>query len=277
MKYTNVVINVVRKLCGNKFPRSGKRLRNLFLKIAPQKITCELFPNMIVKLDLNDLTMRTTYLQGDQFEFPTTAVFKSWGGEKFFDIGANYGFYSLFMLHQFNKLSAYAFEPNPLTFRHLESTKIGNRLDRLHIFNCGLGSRDEQLELHPGIVDSGHSTFLNHRELAHLSLGEIPITTFDTWMKDHNLSYPLHPTWVAKIDVEGMEYSVLLGMEKAFSRKVFKGICIEILEHTLALDGHKPDDIFQFLGEFGYHPINQEELIKRFGRTSTMNVFFEPN
>ena len=277
MEETNVMINTVRKLCGYKFPRSGKLIFNSFFKMAPKNITCELFPGIIVKLNLNDLTMRATFWQGDRFEFPTTAVFKSWGGVKFFDIGANYGFYSLLILHKINNIMVYAFEPNAMTFRHLESTKISNRLDRLRIFNCGLGSKNEHLELHPGTDDAGHSTFLNHQVFTHLSLGKIPIATFDTWTQDHEISYPDNPAWIAKIDVEGMELSVLKGMESALTRKAFKGICIEVLEHTLALNGHKPEDIFQFLSKFGYHPITQEKLIKKYGRISTMNVFFVPN
>jgi len=163
-----------------------------------------------------------------------------------------------------------------MTFRHLESTKSANSLDRLNIFNCGLGSKREYLELHPGVDDSGHSTFLNHPEFACLSVGKIPITTFDTWTQDHQISYPDNSAWIAKIDVEGMELSVLRGMESALTRKAFKGICIEVLKHTLALNGHQPEDIFQFLDKFGYHPITQEKLITKYGRISTMNVFFVP-
>ncbi|MGA3084583.1 MAG: FkbM family methyltransferase [Thermodesulfobacteriota bacterium] len=253
-------------------------ISGLFFKIAPQNITCELFPNIFVKLNLKDLTMKATFWLGDRFEFPTTAVLKTWRSEggAFFDIGANYGFYSLYMLHQQIDILVYAFEPNPITFKHLKSTKINNRLDRLHIFNCGLGSKDEHLKLHPGIDDSGHSTFLNDQELAHRSLGEIPITTFDNWVRDQEISYPDHPEWIAKIDVEGMELSVLKGMKMALTKKAFRGICIEVFEPTLARNGHKPEEIYYFMKTVGYQHINSRTLIQRYGRINTDNIFFEP-
>ncbi|MCX5814644.1 MAG: FkbM family methyltransferase [Proteobacteria bacterium] len=276
MKF-DTLVNNVRKACGYQFPRLGKFGFNLFFKFVPSRIKCELFQGIWINFNFKDSTQRATFWQGQRFEFPTAAVLKDWGGGKrFFDIGANYGFYSFLMLHQLRDVTVYAFEPNHITFRHLESTKSVNSLDRLNIFNCGLGSKREYLELHPGVDDSGHSTFLNHPEFACLSLGKIPITTFDSWTQDLDISYPYKPEWIAKIDVEGMELSVLKGMERALTSKSFKGICIEVCEHTLALNGNQPEDIFQFLDKFGYHPITREKLITKFGRISTMNVFFVP-
>jgi len=83
MEETNDMINTVRKLCGYKFPRSGKLIFNSFFKMAPKNMICELFPGIIVKLNLKDLTMRATFWQGDRFEFPTAAVLGDWGGDVF--------------------------------------------------------------------------------------------------------------------------------------------------------------------------------------------------
>jgi len=276
MAKTNVMINTCRKLCGYKFPRLGRRLFELFFKMAPQNITCELFPNIIVKLNLKDLTMKATFWQGDRFEFPTAAVLKGWGGEKFFDIGANYGFYSLFMLHKINKIMVYAFEPNPSTYERLKIIRQNNNLERLQLFHCGLGSQSGQFDLHPGINDSGHSTFLQHPEFVNNSIGKVNILTFNQWIDVQEIKLPNHPEWIAKIDVEGMEFDVLLGMQKALEARAFKGIIVEILEHTLNLADHTPEDIYNFMQNVGYQPLNNKKLTLRYGRINTANVFFEP-
>lgn len=272
------MINALRKLCGYKFPRLGKYINHCFFKICPDLVQCELFPQIHVKLNLKDLTQQATFWQGERFEFPTAKILQSWGvnSTAFFDIGANYGFYSLFMLSTFSQINAYAFEPNPSTFEILSKIRQSNHLSRLQIFRCGLGRQSGKFNLHPGINDSGHSTFLNHPELINQSIGKVNISTFQAWMDDQNIKLPSHPTWVVKIDVEGMEYDVLCGMHKALEAKAFKGIVVEVLEHTLGLAGKSPEDIFYFMKTMGYKRIEDKELTQRYRRIQTVNAFFEP-
>jgi FkbM family methyltransferase len=270
------MINTIRKLCGYKFPRLGKYINRFFFKICPTQVQCELFPQIYVKLNLKDLTQQATFWQGDRFEYPTACVLRDWGDiTSFFDIGANYGFYCYFMLSNHPDLQAYAFEPNPETHTILAKIKNDNNLDRLCDFQLGLGSQVGEFDLHPGLNDSGHSTFLPHPELFHKSLGKIKITTFDQWLIDEKLKIPKRPEWIAKIDVEGMEYDVLLGMQAALKSKVFKLLVIEILDHTLALAGRRPEDIIFILDSFGYKPISKSRLLRKYGRINTANVFFE--
>lgn len=278
MTYCNI-LNIVRKLCGYKFPRIGKRAFDLFFKVVPSTVQCELFPDLYVRLNLHDLTQRSTFWQGERFEFPTVNILESWGGTSFFDIGANYGFYSLFTLAKFRDISVFAFEPNPSTYGHILQIKRDNGLKQskqFQTFNIGLGSRAIEADLYLGGKDSGHSTFLNHPEFLGLSIGKIKIETFDQWREDQKLDLPKKPEWMAKIDVEGMELDVLVGMEKTLKAKAFKGILVEVLDFTLALANHKPEDIFNFMNSVGYKPIDKANLLRRYGRISTANVFFEP-
>jgi len=272
------MIDTVRKLCGYKFPRLGKFVNRCFFAICPTQVQCELFPGVHVELHLKDLTQQATFWQGERFEYPTANILKSWGGElsAFFDIGANYGFYSLFMLSTFPQIIAYAFEPNPSTYELLSKIRDNNKLSRLQLLQCGLGRQTGQFDLHPGITDSGHSTFLPHPELVNQSIGKVNILTFQEWMDDQKIKLPTHPEWVAKIDVEGMEYDVLVGMQKAIEARAFRGIIIEVLEHTLAFADHSPEDIFYFMKTMGYKSIDSKNLIQRYGRVSTANTFFEP-
>lgn len=270
------MIGTIRKLCGYRFPRMGKHINRCFFSKCPTKVRCELFPDIYITFNLNDLTQQATFWQGERFEYPTTKILKSWGGEAFFDIGANYGFYSYFMTSYFKNMEIYSFEPNPKTFAVMKKIVDENSLNNFHAFNQGLGSSPGELYLHPGLEDSGHLTFLTHPEFVHNSHGREKITTFDQWCIDQKLVFPKRPEWMAKIDVEGMEFDVLLGMKKALEVTAFKGIVIEVLEHTLALAGHKPEDIFNFMNTVGYKPISAQSLIQKYGYMKTANVFFVP-
>ena len=90
------------------------------------------------------------------------------------------------------------------------------------------------------------------------------------------MELPKKPEWMAKIDVEGMELDVLIGMKKNLLARAFKGIFVEVLEFTLALTNQKPKDIFKFMNSVGYKPIDKADLLRRYGRINTANVFFEP-
>jgi len=270
------MVNTIRRLCGYKFPRLGSSASNLFFSLAPSVIQCELFPDIKVKLNLTDLTQRATFWQGARFEYPTSRILKSWNGTLFFDIGANYGFYSLFMLTTFPDIQAYAFEPNPLTYDRILQIKKDNNLELLQVFNIGVGSQTGEANLHPGIDDSGNSTFLEHPEFLDSSVGKVEIKTFEQWRCEQRLEMPRRPEWVAKIDVEGMELNVLQGMTEVLQAKAFKGLVVEVLEHTLALAGHKPEDIYSFMSSVGYKPLDNKNLLHRYGRINTDNVFFEP-
>ena len=79
-----------------------------------------------------------------------------------------------------------------------------------------------------------------------------------------------------KIDVEGMELDVLLGMQQALEARAFKGVAVEILPHTLDLAGHSPEQIYHFMKKVGYHHIDTQHLLHKYGRINTVNAFFEP-
>ena len=182
------------------------------------------------------------------------------------------------MYSSLREIKCYAFEPNPTTFEMIKSIITENNLDEdIFAFNIGLGNKEEVLPLHPGIEDSGHSTFLPHPDFKDTSIGEINIEPFDKWREKNNIELPTKPKWVAKIDVEGFELNVLKGMGKSLKAKAFIGISVEILENTLALNNSKSTDIENYLNEVGYTKIPNEKIIKKYKRINTANWFFVPN
>jgi len=263
-----------RRLFGYKYPRLGSLANSLFFKIVPTTLDTELFPGIRVRLDSRDLTQRTTYWQGDRFEYPTAEILQKWktpSVSRFFDIGANYGFFSYLMLSRFKDISVHAFEPNPKTFKLVEEIKTNNRLDRLQINQMGLSDARDTLYLHPGVTDSGHSTFGAHPELRGELETPIPVDTFDHWREQSGIDLPAGSQWLAKIDVEGFEYKVLKGMAGALRAKAFAGLVVEINQSTLAFTGTDPKEVFAYLDEAGYRQANTDQAFDR-----NANAFFVP-
>lgn len=250
----------IRQACGYRFPRVGLRAFRAVLSALPPEVETELFPGIHMTLNLRDSTQAATYWQGERFESPTSQIFTRWvgqGGAMFFDIGSNYGFFSYCLLSKFPELGVNAFEPNPKTFALVQSIKERNHLDRMRVWNMGLGDQEARLTLHPGETDSGHSTFGQHPELT-AALGEIQVLPFDVWRARQNLPLPAQPRWIAKIDVEGFELNVLRGMTEALSARAFLGLSVEINENTLKFCGASGEEIFALLNQHGYRLMDRQ-------------------
>jgi FkbM family methyltransferase len=263
-----------RRLFGYKYPRLGSLANRLLFSLLPKTIETELFPGIHTRLNSDDSTQRTTYWQGDRFEYPTAQILTQWatqGITHFFDIGANYGFFSCMMLSRFSEVKVNAFEPNPKTFLLLDSIRTDNHLTNLNTHPMGLSDGPGELFLHPGKEDSGHSTFGDHPELRGESETPIPVDTFDHWRDQVGIQLPNAPQWLAKIDVEGFELKVLHGMEKTLRAKAFSGMVIEINEFTLAFTGAKPAEVFAFMDQCGYE---QPKHLAASDRNA--NAFFVP-
>ena len=265
------MIDWVRRTLGYRFPPLGSTASQFVTHALPTHVETELFPGVRAELDLNDGTQRSTYWQGERAEYPTAPVLHAWGragATAFFDIGANYGFFTFMMASRHPSLDVYAFEPHPVTFARLDGIRRSNALTRVRTFNIGLGNEPALLTLHPGVSDAGHSTFLNHPEL-HDGIDQVLVRPFDDWRYDQGLALPSRPSWIAKIDVEGFEVSVIEGMWEALRARAFIGLVVEVLPFTLALGGRQPTDVLDALRAAGYVSAAQKR-----GRTD--NLFFVP-
>jgi len=249
------LLDQLRQLCGYGFPPMGRRLQAAVVSRCPQTIRTTLHPGIAVTLDLRDETQRSTWWRGMRFEYPTGQTLCAWSSDSdsvFFDIGSNYGFFSLMLLSRNPHLRVHAFEPNPRTFAHLTRTKTENGLDRLTLWNLGVSDGSGTLSLRCGKADSGHSTFGEHPGLDPNGSVMVDVVPFDDWVSRQGLALPSSPKWVVKIDVEGFELRVLRGMQAALNARAFSGLVVEINPFTLNLTGDKPSEIHDFLVSCGY-------------------------
>lgn len=261
---------------GYKFPRLGSFAMRTFYKFMPRNIEVEIVQGVKIIADFSDLTFRATYWQGSRYEHPTSWQLIKWLENEpnpiFFDIGANYGFFSYLVLSSVPDCSVFAFEPNPFNFNRQITAKERNHLDTFHSFNLGLSDKVADLVLHHGIEDLGHSTFARHPGLTNTPNTTIRVFPFDTWLEKFNPNIKNPKGWVAKIDVEGFELKVLKGMSKSLSNQSFKGLIVEINPFTLSLTGVEGEDVFNLMHKYGYQSIN---VVPNCVSSFVGNAFFE--
>jgi FkbM family methyltransferase len=279
-KITVPTIDYVRRLCGHRFPPVGKLGYELIMSSLPREIKTELFPGIAATLDLNDDVQRWTYWYGTRYEAPTPEILTRWGkrAREFFDIGANYGFFTFLIRSFCPNIQIHSFEPNPRTFSQLEGILQLNHLDKIHLHPIGLSDVDGTFPFYPLELNSGHSAFSPVSERTPIDGGRSnsPVhhartRRFDDFMIDIGLTMPTEPSWIAKIDVEGYEMKTLLGMERSLQNRAFLGLCIELLDENLALEGARTNDIEDFMENMGYSRL---EIARP--RRLQHNAFFVP-
>ncbi|MEA3207932.1 MAG: hypothetical protein QOE70_989 [Chthoniobacter sp.] len=239
-------------------------------------MTGDLFEGIEVEFDLTDVVQRTAFYLGERFEAPTASVLADWTkGENavFFDIGANFGFYTFAVWSRCRDATIFSFEPNPKTFRKLSEIVEKNGLDRITPCAIALAHEQSLAALHFDSVNSGAASLGGGIESQSESV-MVSVITFCDFLERNSLEIPSTPRWVAKIDVEGFELKVLRGMEPALRRKAFRGLCIEFNEENLARCGNSTREIEAFLGNVGYSRLNETSLETRAGHMD--NVFFVP-
>ena len=144
------------------------------------------------------------YRCGYELESALTMMTICSGEGSFFDVGSNWGYFSLLMasLDDFNG-PIYAFEPNPKTFADLTGVICQAGLkSRVQAMNFGIGGINCQMSLcEPDPLRTG---------LASLSAAGDGPKIIVKPLDELNLPAPR----LIKIDAEGMEAEVLRGMEK---------------------------------------------------------------
>ena len=155
------------------------------------------------------------------------------------DIGANAGYFSLYIFSRFPRARVFAFEPMPFNYDQLQRYREAYPQFELHAINQAVSDTTESLLLHTTKTD-GYTTmasvFDDPRNQETLS---VPAITLPEVIKH----YELPQIDFMKLDCEGSEYAILYGLPPEQLRKV-KAMCIETHqgqqpnENTLALSDY---------------------------------------
>jgi FkbM family methyltransferase len=121
------------------------------------------------------------------------------------DVGANIGYYSLYLAPQVR--SVHAFEPDP---RNLSVLRLNTRgVENVHIVEAAVSDRRGTVHL-----DIGSDPEISHvLPEPRATTVEVPATTIDAYVSEHP------SIWVSaiKIDVEGHDLAVLRGSEETIA------------------------------------------------------------
>jgi len=132
-------------------------------------------------------------------------------GSIFYDVGANFGFYSLLAARA--GAQVFAFEPDVQNAESLECHASLNSLEaKIEIIRAAVFSASGSILLEPADFRRGHGNAHvgTARDPSRATI-EVPCTTLDDFSRGHAVPQ------VVKIDVEGAESEVLKGAEELFS------------------------------------------------------------
>ena len=170
----------------------------------------------------------------------------------FCDIGANIGFYTLAAASVNSKLLIFSFEPNPdtgkLFLKNLNLNSKNIQVINIQLSNHALGSKSESdMELFiPLTTGTGGGSFVNqHPDEETAIIRQVKVEKLDKLL-DGGMLIDL-----VKIDVEGIEFEVILGGLELI-RKMKPTIFIELLRKWMKPFGKHPQDVVILMQEIGY-------------------------
>jgi FkbM family methyltransferase len=184
-------------------------------------------------------------------------------GDVFFDLGANFGFYSSYVLPLCgNSGAVHSFEPNLCLIPHLRQLgEVNDNYGGIHLNVVAVGKESgRSLPLY-GSDRIGSSSLYPHKWLNRDTAIVVPVVTIDEYVREKGIKR----IDVVKIDIEGAELDALEGMEETFRVCPPKLIVCELTlmgEHNSnrrrstevprASSAADPRQVADFLKERGY-------------------------
>jgi FkbM family methyltransferase len=177
-------------------------------------------------------------------------------GDTFIDIGANIGLYSILAARRVGATGrVLSFEPSPREFSRLLANLALNEAGAVTPFSVALGSTPGFFDLHIAPTHTGLNTLQVSDAARHAFGGDrvqrVGVVRFDDAIA------PLlagQRAKLMKIDVEGAEMDVLMGMEKSLAAGFVDRIVVEITPKFLSAFGRTKDELYDLMERHGYAP-----------------------
>lgn len=171
-------------------------------------------------------------------------------GDVVWDVGANVGLYS----RKFSDIAGtsgkvFAFEPSPVNLRRLYEA-VGS-LSNVAVVPVALGEREGVAAFEQGSDPLGATSRIVDRAGGDsVERVEIRLSSGDSLVSSGVVAFPN----VIKIDTEGFELDVLLGLTKTLEEKCLRALCIEVHFGLLQERGlsNAPSEIEKLLVSSGF-------------------------
>jgi FkbM family methyltransferase len=150
-------------------------------------------------------------------------------GQVFLDIGAGFGFYSLFAARRVGPRGrVYSFEPNPVTYESLSRSMQRNGFRWARCINAMLSDREGTIPMCPLPDAAAHSLVPEADRRAKLRAPQVPVRVTRVDDLDREGVFDVPNIDLVKIDVEGEEPHTVAGMLATLERFQFPTIWAEV-------------------------------------------------
>ena len=167
-------------------------------------------------------------------------------GGSVLDVGANAGYTAVLFAKAIDPgQRVYAFEPEPVNVRRLESViDARSQRDRVSIVPSAVGDRTGEATL---VINPAHPG--DHRIGSMGAAGSIrvPMISLDEFVERERIAV----VSFVKIDVQGFELAVSRGMERLLSRAPRVSVAFEVSEETAF--GYTTSELLDFYTARGFH------------------------
>lgn len=168
------------------------------------------------------------------------------------DIGANIGYYTLFLEKRVGCRMVYAFEPSPREFSLLKENLASNGCTHVKPFNLALGERETVIKLYLSSDNIGKNS-INFFESSDQEI-TVPVIQADALLNTEQL----RRVDFIKLDVEGAEPMVLRGASELI-RKFKPVILYESWEFSKAPYGSFACETTSLIESFGYRIFDTDQ------------------
>jgi FkbM family methyltransferase len=180
------------------------------------------------------------------------------------DVGANIGLHTLNMARIVgNTGRVFAFEPDPSNFEILEKNVKINNYQNIILEQKAVGDKNGRTTLyqsdHPGM----HRIFPQTKQAK--GQVQVELTSLDKYFIDSNLADKIN---FIKIDVEGLEFSVLKGMKNILKNNKKIKILFEFAPKNTMEAGFTPIELLNYLTSHDFKLYCIDERTKKLLRVS---------
>ena len=248
----NMVTLIVRPYVIRELPGWGKLTfffdyrRDWLWADAPIKTIREKMYGDLIHLDLSTWSDRSYYFLGRWYDLEMQLliadVVKS--GDTVVDVGANRGNFALAASHVVGSGGkVICFEPNPKCVNTFEDEIKLNKIGNINLQQCGLADKDDILPLTVPLINSGEGSLAGSQYKDNVMFS-VPVRRGDDILVNEEPS-------VIKVDVEGFETKVLLGLIKTIKR-CSPVVITEVIASHLERAGSSVEDLKNMMDGLGY-------------------------
>ena len=165
-----------------------------------------------------------------------------------FDIGANFGWYSMNIAQKYPDCKLYAFEPIAKTYNYLNENIKLNNFENVRLSNIGLSNEEGSFTFYYDDTLSVNASLSNVSDNKNIKNVECSVSTIDSFIDKQKIK----KIDFIKCDVEGAEFLVFKGGFETIKRD--KPIIFsEMLRKWSAKFNYHPNDIITYFNNFGYN------------------------